>query len=87
MSNLYRASLKAARKDEMDLPKHFIARTLRASSVTAMRSMGADYTDLQSYVGQSVGTVLSEHYDHVGMKRLEKIAEVAEESIADNSKE
>ena len=33
-------------------------RKLRASFVTDMRGTGADYCDLQVYVGQSVGTAL-----------------------------
>ena len=35
-----------------------------------MRSVGCDYYDLQTCVGQSVGTVMSAHYDHSFMERL-----------------
>ena len=70
--------LKRAREDGVDLPSRFVARKLRATFATAMRSMGADYADLQTYLGQTVPTVLSRHYDRVGHERLGKIADLAQ---------
>jgi len=47
-------------------------RKLRASFVTDMRGTGADYCDLQVYVGQSVGTVMSAHYDRLYLSRANR---------------
>ena len=63
----------------MDLPPAFLPRKLRASFVTAVRSAGADLEDLQAYVGQTPKSVMSIHYDHVGMERFQRIADLAEE--------
>ena len=65
------------------VPSKFIARKLRASFVTAMRGTDCDYCDLQVYVGQSVGTVMSAHYDKPGIERLGKIAGLAQEMVED----
>ena len=46
-----------------------------------MRGMGTDYWDLQFYVGQSVGTVMSAHYDRPPLERLGKIAGLAQEMV------
>ena len=43
-----------------------------------MRGMGCDYCDLQTYVRQSVGTVMSAHYDRPSLERLGKIAGLAQ---------
>ena len=59
------------------------ARKLRASFMTAMREMGYDYCDLQVYVGQSVGTVMSAHYDRPSAERLGKIAGLAEGMVGE----
>ena len=70
-----------ARSDGVDLAPKLVAMKLRATFVTAMsekREKRADYADLQTYVGQSVGTVMSAHYDHVSTERLRKIADLAQ---------
>jgi integrase len=71
-------ALARARKAGLDLPGRFVPRKLRATFVTAMRSLGADYCDLQRYVGQAVPTVLSQHYDRVSAERLGAIEELAQ---------
>jgi integrase len=62
----------------VDLPPRFIPRKLRASFVTAMRGAGADYADLQTYLGHSVGTTMSVHYDRPSLERLARIAALAQ---------
>ena len=39
---------------------------------------GADFADLQAYVGQTPKSVMAIHYDHVGAERFEKIADLAQ---------
>lgn len=76
---MFTEAIKRARADGVVIPEAFIPRRCRASFVTAMRSARADYADLQAYVGQSVRTVLSQHYDHVSISRLEEIADLAQD--------
>ena len=42
-----------------------------------MRGMGCDYCDLQGYVGQSFGTVISASYDKPSVEKFGKIAGLA----------
>jgi len=67
----------------VDLAPKFTACKLRHTFITAMREQRVDYPDLQTYVGQTVGTVLTVHYDHVSLERLRKIADLAQGLVAD----
>ena len=67
------------RLDRVDLPPKFIARRLRASFVTALRSAGADIAVLQAYLGQAPTTILSAHYDQIDDTRLRRIADPAQD--------
>ena len=50
-----------------------------------MRGMGADYADLQVYCGQSVGTVMSKHYDKPSIEKLGKIAALARGMVGEDT--
>ena len=69
----------SAAKTKLDLPAAFTPRHLRATFVTAMRSAGVDLGVLQSYIGHAPQTILAAHYDQVGVERLKRVAEVAEQ--------
>ena len=74
----FRKAIDAARADGIDLAPKFVARKLRATFITTMREMKADHDDLQTYVGQSDGNVMSTHYDHASIERLRKFADLAQ---------
>lgn len=78
MSIIFSKAISRARSKGVDLPPAFIARRLRASFVTGVRSAGADFADLQAYIGQTPRDVLSAHYDHVGIDRFQVIANLAQ---------
>jgi len=82
ISKRFRKAIDAAKADGVDLAPRFMARKLRATFVTALRDMGADYADLQTYVGQTIGTVLTVHYDHASTERLRKIADLAQALVS-----
>jgi len=67
----------------VDLPPRFIPRKLRASFVAALRGAGADYADLQTYIGHSVRTTMSAHYDRASLERLGRIATLAQVLVED----
>jgi len=78
VSKRFRAAIDAARADGVDLAPKFTACKLRHTFITAMRGLRADYPDIQTYVGQTVGTVLTVHYDHASLERLRRIADLAQ---------
>lgn len=73
------AALLGARKAGLALPVRFTPRRLRATFVTAMRRIGADFTVLQSYIGHAPSTVLAAHYDKIDGERLAVITALAQQ--------
>ena len=63
----------------MELPKAFTPRLLRSSFVTAMRTASADFEVLQAFIGHSPTSILSAHYDKIGLERMKPIADLAED--------
>lgn len=82
LSQRWMRVLREARRDGVCLPVRFTARRLRASFVTALREAGADFAVLQRYIGHAPNSILSAHYDCVGICRLRGIAELAEAAFA-----
>ena len=79
ITHKWQRARQRCRLDGVDLPPKFIARRLRASFVTALRSVGADIADLQAYLGQAPMTILSAHYDQIDDARLRRIADLAQD--------
>ncbi len=74
-------AIKEARADGINLPPKFIAKKLRASFMTAMRSVEpvpCDYHDLQAYCGHEPDNTMAKHYDVPSLERLGKIATLAQ---------
>lgn len=78
LCGLYRNALRRAKNAGIEFPPSFMPRKLRATFATAMRTGRADYADLQRYIGHSVPTVLSQHYDFASLDRLAEIAIIAQ---------
>lgn len=79
LCGLYRNALRRARNAGIEFPPSFMPRKLRATFATAMRTGRVDYADLQRYIGHTVPTVLSQHYDFASLDRLAEIAAVAQQ--------
>lgn len=79
IAKLWGKTLSQAKSDHVSLPGTFVAYKLRASFVTAMRKAGADFADLQAYIGHTPSTILSMHYDHLEMSRLKNISSLAQD--------
>jgi integrase len=84
VSKRFRKAIDAARADGVDLAPKFVPRKLRATFITTMREKKADKADLETYVGQSDGTVMSKHYDHASAERLRQIADLAQRLLDGN---
>lgn len=79
LCGLYRNALRRARNAGIEFPPSFMPRKLRATFATAMRTGRVDYADLQRYMGHTVPTVLSQHYDFASLDRLAEIAAIAQQ--------
>jgi len=84
LSRRFVNAIKEARADGINLPPKFIAKKLRHSFFTAMRSVEpdpCDYHDLQAYCGHEPDNTMAKHYDKPSLERLEKIAALAQEMV------
>ena len=77
-SRMMREAVKIARESGLDLPPGFVPKKLRHSFATNLRSMDADFSDLQAYMGHCPSSVLAGHYDVVSEARLARIAGLAQ---------
>lgn len=73
VSRIWADTLKADAFAGLALPESFTPRKLRSVFVTGAREAGADFADLQTYIGHRPLSVLAGHYDAVSMDRLSRI--------------
>ena len=79
ISYIWSKALRSAKKEDVSIPEKFVARKLRSSFVTALRKTGADFEELQTYIGHAPSSILSAHYDRMDLERLSRIARLSQE--------
>ena len=77
-SRMMRKAVRDARESGIDIPPGFVPKKLRHSFATNLRSMDADFSDLQAYMGHCPSSVLAGHYDVASEARLARVAGLAQ---------